>query len=91
MSWIKNISLLSLSLLLSVFALEIGSRYVLPISHGMQKIDIYSNQPLNIQFNEPSSIYRQVHAEYDAIANINEKGNRNTANISKFASETYIF
>ena len=91
MSLIKNIFLLSLSLLISVFALEIGSRYVLPISPGAQKIDIYSDQPLTIGFNEPSSSYRQVFAEYDAITNIDEKGNRYTANSSKFSSETYIF
>lgn len=91
MSWIKNSSLLLLSLLLSVFALEIGSRYVLPISPGVQKININSNQPLTIRFNEPGSSYRQVFAEYDAITNIDEKGNRYTANISKLSSETYIF
>lgn len=71
--------------------LEIGSRYVFPISPGAQRFDINSNQPLNISFNEPGSSYRQVFAEYDVITNIDEKGNRHTANISKSSSETYIF
>ena len=73
---IKNIILVILAIIICVLTFEVGSRFILPISAGAQKIDPFSNARVSIPFNQPNATYNQLFSEYNASTHIDNKGNR---------------
>lgn len=91
MNSIKSILLFLLSVLVSIFLLELGSRLILPISPGAKKMSLDNEKILQIAFNEPMTSYLQVSSEYSVNTKIDKNGNRITKNSLDQADETFIF
>jgi len=75
-----NLSLLGISLIIGLVALEMGSRYVIPLAPGVRNIDLNGvpiSQNSDHQFRLPRNLkFRQISAEFDTNVTINNEGNR---------------
>jgi hypothetical protein len=72
--WLANLSLFVGSCMVALVMAEFVSRYLLPISPGVERIDLHGRRiadPLT-----PGAMYRQVSTEYDALTTITREGHR---------------
>ncbi len=77
---LANLFLLGASLTIGFVALEIGSRYTIPLAPGVRNIDLNGvpiSQISDHQYRLPSNLkFRQTSAEFDTTVSINRVGNR---------------
>lgn len=78
-----NLSLLGLSIVLALGALEILTRISMPISPGAKNLTLNGTEPIEIAKNgfrhKAGLVYRQVAPEFDTVVSIDKFGNRLTS------------
>jgi hypothetical protein len=72
--WALRFLLIVISVLFALSLAEVAARAFFPISDGRDNVTL-DGKPIKDWF-EPSSVYRQVSNEYDAVTTITDKGHR---------------
>jgi hypothetical protein len=72
---LTNLAVIGVALLVGLLLVEIASRYIMPISPGVQLFYEDGRRVGALSF-RANNVYRQVSTEFDALTTINEYGNR---------------
>jgi hypothetical protein len=91
MNLIKDTFFFTFIILVCVSFFEFGTRIIMPISPGAERISLETGKRLNKWFTEPMTSYRLVFAEYDVETNIDKHGNRQTLNNNIGSEDVYLF